>query len=146
MNTYTSFFRSLFGAKDHSSGARESKQVIITSSSQPEVLQKRMREEKLSHGETVTANLSPVRLEKSRGKMVLYFCPMKSIEVLETVAAGDGGSIPDQAKVEGLTIPDNLKEGFYKLKNVTLTSNGTMQVKATDKTTWEAAGLEMYRW
>lgn len=146
MNTYTSFFRNLFGAKDQPSGAREPRQVIITSSSQPEVLQKRMREEKLSHGETVTANLSPVRLEKSRGKMVLYFCPMKSIEVLETVAAGDGGGIPDLAKVEGLTIPKDLKEGFYKLKNVTLTSNGTMQVKATDETTWESAGLEMYRW
>lgn len=146
MNMYTSFFRNLFGAKDQTSGAREPRQVMITSSSQPEVLQKRMREEKLSHGETVTANLSPVRLEKSRGNMVLYFCPMKSIEVLETVSAGDGGSIPEQAKVEGLTIPKNLREGFYTLKNVTLTSNGTMQVKATDKTEWESAGCEMYHW
>lgn len=146
MEFYTSFFRNLFGAKDQASGAREPRQVIITSSSQPEVLQKRMREEKLSHGETITANLSPVRLEKSRGKMVLYFCPMKSIEVLETVTPGDGGSIPDQAKVEGLTIPKNLKEGFYTLKNVTLTSNGTMQVKVTDKTDWETAGAEMYHW
>lgn len=144
MNMYTTFFRNLFGAKDQPSGAREPRQVIVTSSSQPEVLQKRMREEKLSHGETVTANLSPVRLEKRQGKMVLYFCPMKSIEVLETVTAGDGGSLPDQAKVEGLTIPENLKEGFYKLKNVTLTSNGTMQVKATDKTKWETAGFEYY--
>lgn len=146
MNIYTSFFRSLFGAKDQPSGAREPRQVIITSSSQPEVLQKRMQEEKLSHGETVTANLSPVRLEKNRGKMVLYFCPMKTIQVLETVSTGDGGSIPDQAKVEGLTIPKNLREGFYTLKNVTLTSNGTMQVKATDKTDWETARSEMYHW
>ncbi|WP_345156370.1 hypothetical protein [Pontibacter saemangeumensis] len=146
MTVYTSFFRNLFGIKEQPSGARESKQVIITSSSQPEVLQKRMQEEKLSHGETVTANLSPVRLEKSRGKVVMYFCPMKTIEVLETVAAGDGGSIPGEVKVEGLTTPANLREGIYKLKNVTLTSNGTMQVKATDKTTWESAPSELYQW
>ncbi|GAB3542072.1 hypothetical protein GCM10027443_42320 [Pontibacter brevis] len=146
MSTYTSFFRNLFGAKDQPSGARESKQVIITSSSQPEVLQKRMQEEKLSHGETVTANLSPVRLEKNHGKMVMYFCPMKSIEVLETVTTGDGESIPGEAKVEGLTIPANLKEGLYKLKNVTLTSNGTMQVKVTDNTTWETVKSDLYCW
>lgn len=146
MNMYTSFFRNLFGAKDQTSGAKEPKQVVITSSSQPEVLQKRMQERKLSHGETVTANLSPVRLEKIHGKMVLYFCPMRTIEVLETVSIGDGGSIPDQAKVEGLTIPPNLKDGLYTLKNVTVTSNGTMQVKATENTDWEAAGIGMYRW
>ena len=145
MKTFTSFFRNLFGATEQPSGGG-SKQVIITASSQPEVLQKRMQEEKLSHGETVMANLSPVRLEKSRGRMVLYFCPMKSIEVLGAVTAGDGGSLPAQAKVEGLTTPANLKEGIYNLKNVTLTSNGTMQVKATEETTWEAAPSELYRW
>lgn len=138
---HISFFRNLFGINEQSSGAKKPRKVIITSSSQPEVLQKRMQEEKLSHGETVTANLSPVRLERSFGKMVMYFCPMRSIEVLKTVTTGDGGSIPDQAKVEGLTIPENLKSGFYTLKNVTVTSNGTMQVKATDETVWEAAEL-----
>lgn len=105
-----------------------------------------MQEGELSHGETVMANLSPVRLEKSRGKMVLYFCPMKSIEVLETMTSGDWAGIPPQAKVEGLSIPADLKEGLYTLKNVTLTSNGTMQVKATDKTTWENVPFELYHW
>jgi len=140
-----SFFRNLFGVKDQPSGGGEPKQVIITASSQPEVLQKRMQEEKLSHGETIMANLSPVRLEKNREKMILYFCPMKSIEVLDKVTSGDGGSIPGQAKVEGLTIPKKLKPGLYKLKNVTLTSNGTMQVKATEQTVWEAAEFDWYR-
>jgi hypothetical protein len=64
---------------------------------------------------------------------------MQSIEVVETVCSGDGGNIPSEAKVEGLTIPQNLKPGFYRLKNIVLTSNGTMQVKATDKTIWEKA-------
>ena len=111
--------------------------VQITSYSQPHVLQQKMKEEKLTHGETVMANLSPVRLENSFGKMVLYFCPMKTIEVLQTLSDGDGGSIPEEAKVEGLTIPEDYQPGFYTLKNVTLTSNGTMQVKATEETTWE---------
>ncbi|WP_245842281.1 hypothetical protein [Pontibacter ummariensis] len=101
-----------------------------------------MREKEMSHGETVKADLSPVRLERSYGKMVMYFCPMKSIEVLETLSPGDGGSIPALAKVEGLTIPKDFKPGLYKLKNVTVTSNGTMQVKATEQTTWEVAEVE----
>ena len=45
----------------------------------------------------------------------------------------------DEVKVEGLSVPANYKPGFYTLKNVTLTSNGTMQVKATNETVWERA-------
>ena len=96
-----------------------------------------MKEQKLTHGETVTANLSPVRLELNYGYMTMYFCPMKNIDIIETIAEGDGGRIPPEAKVEGLNVPANLKPGFYTLKNITLTSNGTMQVKATSDTVWE---------
>lgn len=135
-----SFFSNLFGAKKNpQTTADQSKKIIITAYSQPNVLQQRMQEEKLSHGETVSANLSPVRVEKHMGKMVLYFCPMKNIEILQTLAEGDGGSLPTQAIVEDLTIPSDYKPGFYNLKNVILTSNGTMQVKATDNTVWENA-------
>ena len=142
---FNPMFGGLFGAKrDPQPEAGKSTQVSISSFSQPNVLQRRMKEEKMTHGETVTANISPVRLESYPGKMVMYFCPMKSIEVLETVCKGDGGDIPAQAKVEGLVIPDTFKPGFYKLKNVTLTSNGTMQVTATSETTWEKAELEPY--
>jgi hypothetical protein len=135
----TPFFGSLFGSKYSSAESDHPRQVVVTSYSQPHVLQQRMREERLTHGETVTANISPVRLETERGKMVMYFCPMKSIEVLNTIANGDGGNLPAQVIVEGLTAPEKLKPGMYKLKNVTLSSNGTMQVKATDNTTWEMA-------
>jgi hypothetical protein len=69
---------------------------------------------------------------------------MKTIEVLKTVTAGDGGSLPGQAHVEGLTVPDDLKPGFYNLKNVTLTSNGKMQVKATNQTIWEKAEAKLF--
>lgn len=139
-----SLFGNLFGAKNKPSEFEKSTPVVITSYSQPNVLQQKMKEERLTHGETVTANLSPVRLESAYGKMVMYFCPMKSIEVLQTVIAGDGGTLPAEAKVEGLTIPENFKAGFYTLKNVTLTSNGTMQVKATNETLWEKAELKLF--
>ena len=115
----------------------QSSPVTITSFSQPHVLQTKMKEEKLSHGGTVKANLSPVRLDMDHGAVVLYFCPMKTLEVLEVMTQGDGKAIPMQAKIEGLNVPVDYKSGFYDLRNVELTSNGTIQVKATDKTTWE---------
>jgi hypothetical protein len=132
-----SFFGDLFCAKGKAP-APGVKSVTLTSSSQPNVLRQRMQDEKLTHGETVTANISPVRLERLfRNEPILYFCPMKKIEILKVVAAGDGGSLPSEASLEGLTVTQELESGLYKLCNVALTSNGTMQVKATSQTTWE---------
>lgn len=139
-----SFFGNLFRNADPPAEVKGPSQVVITAHSQPHVLHQRMREEKLTHGKTVMANLSPVRLENAYGRMVMYFCPMKTIEVLHTITEGDGGSLPAEAKVEGLTVPQNLMPGYYALKNVTLTSNGTMQVKATEETTWELVKPERY--
>ncbi len=145
MKTLQALLRNFFGVNPNLSASENAKQVIVKSYSQPEVLQQKMREKKLTHGETVTANLSPVRLEKDFGKIVLYFCPMETIEILEIVSKGDGGYIPDRARVEGITMPRKYKPGLYKLKNVTLTSNGVMEVKATDKTTWEKVEFKMFR-
>jgi len=115
----------------------ESTPVTVTSFSQPHVLQTRMKEEKLSHGGTVKANLSPVRMDMNHGAAVLYFCPMQTIEVLEILNEGDGAEIPAQVKVEGLSIPVDCQSGFYDLNNVELTSNGTIQVRVTERTTWK---------
>ena len=134
---YTPLFGNIFGGKSPSAESERSIPVVVTTHSQPHVLQQKMKDERLSHGETVTVNISPVRLESSHGRMVMYFCPMKSLEILETISDGDGGSIPMEADVEGLSVPDNFKSGIYMLKNVTLSSNGTIQVKATSKTEWE---------
>ena len=144
MKRENSFFAKLFGAKERPAEAKKPTPVVITAHSQPHVLQRRMREEKLTHGETVTANLSPVRLENAFGKMILYFCPMQNIEVLQTITAGDGGSLPSDAKIEGLSVPDGCRPGFYTLKNVKLTSNGTMQVLATEETAWEQVSADRY--
>lgn len=132
------FFANLFsGAKGQPSESVKTTPVVITSYSQPHVLQQRMKEEKLTHGETVTVNISPVRLENAYGKMVMYFCPMQTIEILKHTTPGDGGNIPIQATVDGLAVPGAQKPGLYTLKNVQLSSNGTIQVTATAKTEWE---------
>jgi hypothetical protein len=134
----SSLFANLFGAKGGSAKPEESSSnpVIITSSSQPHVLQRKMKEKNMTHGETVTASISPVRVEAFSGKAVMYFCPLKEICILENVQEGDGGEIPNLATVE-LNIPATIKSGLYNLKNVRLTSNGTMQVMATAQTEWE---------
>jgi hypothetical protein len=139
MKTLTTLFGTFFGGGkiDKPSGQAKSTPVSISYYSQQDVLQQKMQEEKLTHGQTVTANLSPVRMEFNFGKVTMYFCPMKRIQVLETLGKGDGGRIPSEAIVEELDIPKNYKSGLYNLKNVILTSNGTMQIKATNNTAWE---------
>lgn len=113
-----------------------SSNVTVTAFSQPDVLQKRMKEEKMSHGGTVRANLSPVRIAVDHGGVVMYFCPMQKLEILEVISEGDGNNIPDAAKVVGLNIPADFKSGLYELENVELSSNGDIQVRATEKTSW----------
>ena len=131
-------FATLFlGKRGRVETPETSREVITTSSAQPHVLRERMKEKELSHGETVTVNMSPVRLEAAFGKMHLYFCPMQSIDVLEKITPGDGGDIPSEVVVEGLTVPAGHKPGLYTLKNVKLSSNGSMQVIANANTTWE---------
>jgi hypothetical protein len=139
MKTMYAAFENLFGGgKVYAPTSQPaSSPVAITAFSQPNVLKKRMEEGQLSHGGTVRANLSPVRMDMDHGGAVLYFCPMKTIEVLNSITAGDGGSIPLEAKIEGLRIPCDCKSGFYELKNVEVTSNGAMLVKATKETKWE---------
>ena len=114
-----------------------SSEVTVTAYSQPHVLHNRMKEEKMSHGGSVKANLSPIRLDMDKGNVVMYFCPMKELKILEVISEGDGDNIPASVKVEGLNIPSDFKAGFYELENVELTSNGTIQVKATERTTWK---------
>jgi hypothetical protein len=141
-----SFFSILMAAKGSatkkSSSAKiqpaESAEVSLTEMAQPHVLQQKMREKRLTHGETVTASLSPVRLAMAQGRTLMYFCPMRELELLTTINRGDGGDIPGHVTVEGLTVPANLEPGMYTLKNVRLSSNGSIQLSATDKTMWEA--------
>ena len=132
-------FANFFSSKGSIEKVETSKEVFTTSAAQPHVLQEKMKEKKLTHGETVTATISPVRLETVWGKMALYFCPMQTIDIAETITPGDGGDIPLDVVVEGLTVPRGHKSGLYTMKNVKLSSNGTIQVIATAETTFESA-------
>jgi hypothetical protein len=133
-------WNSLFGARGKATEPKASttSEVFVTEGAQPHVLRGKMMEKQLTHGETVRASLSPVRLESTRGKMAVYFCPMEKLEIYATLTPGDGGEIPSQVLVEGLTISSEHSAGLYALKNVELTSNGAIQVKTTAETTWEA--------
>lgn len=132
------FFANLFSSKGTAEKMETSKEVFTTSSAQPHVLREKMQEKELTHGETVKATISPVRLESAAGKMALYFCPMQTLDIVEKLAPGDGGEIPSNVVVEGLVLPPEYKSGLYTLKNVKLSSNGTMQVMATSETVWES--------
>ena len=131
-------FANLFSTKGNVEDPQTFTEVTATSFAQPHVLREKMKEQSLTHGETVTATLSPVRLESVFGKAHVYFCPMETMEIHEKITPGDGGDIPTSVTVEGLTISSGHKSGLYTLKNVKLSSNGTMQVIANEKTTWEA--------
>jgi hypothetical protein len=139
------FFSNLFAGGGARKAAPESyeQDVVVTSLSQPNVLREKMREKKLTHGEVVTVNISPVRLEGAWRNKTLYFCPMKNLDIIATIKSGDGQDIPAEVMVEGLKVPKDLKPGLYALKNVRLTSNGTMQVLSTTETTWELVSSAM---
>ena len=74
---------------------------------------------------------------------------MQNIQIVEKITPGDGLMLPAEATLDGLTIPAEASQGFYSLKNVILSSNGTLQVKATPATEWERVGKQiegMYYW
>lgn len=114
--------------------------VITTSYSQPHVLQFRMLEERLTHGQMVEADLPAVRIEKGYDKSIIYFCPLGYLWVGKTVKKGDGQAIPGEVTTVDLQIPEDKPSGLYALRNVRLFSNGTMQVIGTKKTKWELIG------
>lgn len=111
--------------------------VTINHYSQPHVLRHRMLENELTHGQTVMADLNPVRIEGAYGQPVMYFCPMQTMHVKQKIQPGDGGVLPVEATLKGIKLPINLPPGLYNLKNVMLHSNGTMQVIATEATAFE---------
>lgn len=132
---HTSLFANLWAKKEQES--TKSTPVVITSYSQPHVLQQRMNMENLKHGDRVTANLSPVRLESNFGKMVIYFCPMVNLDIVNKIEAGDGGALPAEATIYDVNVPAGMKPGLYTMKNAELFSNGTMQVIAKEDTVFE---------
>lgn len=129
-------FSNLFGFKKEP----ETIPVVLTQYSQPHVLQQRMKDAKLTHGETVKGDIGPVRLEGYAERMILYFCAAQEVTISERITPGDGGSIPPEAILKGFDelVPKTKKPGLYMLKNATFFSNGKMQVIAGEDTVFEA--------
>lgn len=116
--------------------------VSIDSSGQPAVLAIRMEDANMSHDQAVIADIPNVRVRKEgRSVANIYFCSIRPINVKEVINAGDGKSIPTEAKLSGIKISKELleknRDAYYNLKNVKLYSNGTIQVIATSETTFE---------
>jgi hypothetical protein len=134
--TTTSLFSNLFGFKKEPTTIP----IVLNQYSQPHVLQQRMKEAKLTHGETVKGDIGPVRLESHFSKMNLYFCAAQEVTINERITPGDGGAIPSDAILKGFDelVPKTKKPGLYMLKNATFFSNGTMQVIADKDTVFEA--------
>lgn len=132
----TSLFSELLGIKPK----HKTIPIAINQYSQPHVLQQRMKEAKLTHGETIKGDIGPVRLEGYSQRMVLYFCAAQEVTINEKITPGDGGSIPSDLILKGFNdiITTQTKPGLYMLKNATLFSNGTMQVIAGEDTVFEA--------
>ena len=76
-------FANLFSSKGSIEKVETSKEVFTTSSAQPHVLQEKMKEKKLSHGETVTATISPVRLEAAGVRWHYIFARCKPLTSLK---------------------------------------------------------------
>jgi hypothetical protein len=110
--------------------------VFITADSQHYKLKEKMEEASMKHGTTAIVNLDNIKLKYSRGwkynNLDLFFCEMKPIEVVKITEKGDGKDIPNQlSQINGFKVE---KAGVYRIENVLLTSNGTMQMHKTRET------------
>lgn len=106
----------------------------VTSYSQGYRLRERMEEAKVAHGQEIRADLPGVRVTamgrhwftgKASDKGEIFFCNMGPITIRETTAEGDGGPLPKNVVLQGLTVPF---DGTYDLKDVLVQSNGDLRV------------------
>jgi len=111
----------------------------VTSYSQGYRLRERMEEAKVRHGQEIRADLLGIRVtamdrnwftRRARGTGEVFFCNMGPITVRETTAPGDGGALPRNVVLEGLSVP---ADGSYDLLDVLVQSNGDLRVILDEK-------------
>jgi hypothetical protein len=111
----------------------------VTSYSQGFRLRERMEEAKVRHGQEIRADLPGVRVtamdrnwftRRSRDKAEVFFCNMGPITIRETSAPGDGGALPRNVVLQGLSVP---ADGTYDLLDVLVQSNGDLRVILDEK-------------
>ena len=108
-------------------------QGVVNASSQSEVLKNRMSKENITHGQSVRADISNVRVGEpvakerwfAAKKGPVFFCNIGSLKIREEMKSGDGGQLPDQVVVKGLTVRT---PGFFNIENAFITSNGAITV------------------
>lgn len=125
--------------------------VHVDDSSQPYALASHMERTQvpqqkgspfMSHGTTVLADIEHVRVVMEGlgkdAKAIIRFCPMEKISVKKLIESGDGNPLPAlNIKLYGIGISKDIPSSArYILKDVIISSNGTLQVKATEKTRW----------
>ena len=111
----------------------------VTSYSQGYRLRERMEEAQVRHGQEIRADLPGVRVtamernwftRRARDTGEVFFCNMGPITVRETSAPGDGGALPRNVVLQGLSVP---AEGTYDLLDVLVQSNGDLRVIIDEK-------------
>lgn len=115
--------------------------------SQSYVLRQRMHEKSLRHGDKVVADIGPVRLRKDAADYKephIYFCAMRDVSIKKKLKKGDGGPLPGTASIVGIVAPKEFESGLFMLKNVTLFSNGTLQLIANENTEFESLEEGMF--
>jgi hypothetical protein len=111
----------------------------VTSYSQGYRLRERMEEAKVRHGQEIRADLPGIRVNamernwftrRARDNGEVFFCSMGPITVRETSTPGDGGELPRNVVLRGLSVP---AEGTYDLLDVLVQSNGDLRVIIDEK-------------
>jgi len=99
--------------------------------SQTERVRSAMTSSAISHGQTVRADIERVEVStKAYAKALVFFCGIHGVRVRETLRAGDGGPLPPQVTVIGLSVDH---EGIYDIKNALITSNGRIEIAVDDQ-------------
>ncbi len=114
-------------------------QGVVNAASQSEVLRSRMTKENMTHGQTVRADIPNVRVGEPSaemfgiisGKSSVFFCNIGSFKIRERLTDGDGGTLPDQVVLRGLSVET---AGLFNLENALVTSNGVITVTVDEKT------------
>jgi len=104
--------------------------VIIGSFSQDYVLRERMSEAGMTHGQRVIADLDRIRIQTTGAGHVIFFCPLGRVRVTEILQKGDGGQIYQSLNTSKFSPKSRgeVKDGSYRVKNVELYTNGTVQI------------------
>ncbi len=102
------------------------------------------------HNSTVRADIGNVRIETTPGGTgAVFFCNLRALEVKKSFrtriaeaikrfsAQGDDGAFANEATINGLTVE---QPGFYNLRNVELSPNGSNTVTVDERSEIQFVG------